>query len=492
MNDKPHQVPESPSQSGTCTLWCLAALAMFTLASGANDLTLGPLVQISDPNPLAGCDDGLRPPGRNSIDAQAEPYLAVNPANPKNIVAVWISGFAQGIIAGVTFDGGRRWQQVPIPALTVCSGGPFLGAADPWVSFAPNGDVYVVCLAFGPFGAIPVAKSTDGGLHWAAPVVLAAYPDKHDQPDKPSITADWTDARFVYAVWDRNNNGNRGEALFSRTTDGGQTWEPARVIYDAGAADHQAFGNQILVLPNGALVDFFTEEKFVFDGSTSNDKLALLSLILSLDKGQTWSAPIRIAVAPLFIVTDPETGNPVQNAGRFALFDVGVDPQTGNLYAIWEDTRFGNGQYGSIAFAMSADGGSTWSTPIRVNQTPTNIAAGNRQAFLPAIAVASDGTIAVSYYDFRFNDPNAGLPTDYWLVHCHPTPLTPATDPRSWTSEVRLTDASFDLERSLIFVDSYFLGDYMGLAAAGSDFVTVFTQTQGTDPDSIFFRRVGQ
>src|SRR5205809_5924244 len=35
-----------------------------------------------------------------------------------------------------------------------------------------------------------------------------------------------------------------------------------------------------------------------------------------------------------------------------------------------------------IAFSMSTDGGLTWSTPIRVNQTPLNIPPLNRQAFL--------------------------------------------------------------------------------------------------------------
>jgi hypothetical protein len=130
-----------------------------------------------------------------------------------------------------------------------------------------------------------------------------------------------------------------------------------------------------------------------------------------------------------------------------------------------------------------------------VNKTPTNIPPGNRQAFLPSIAVAADGTIGVTYYDFRFNDANPGLPTDYWLVHCRPSATSLVTDPANWGSEVRLTDASFDLEKAFQkFLEKgspYFVGDYEGLTTVGNDFLAVWSQPHHTDPDSVFFRRAG-
>ena len=55
-----------------------------------------------------------------------------------------------------------------------------------------------------------------------------------------------------------------------------------------------------------------------------------------------------------------------------------------------------------------------------MNQTPTTIPIGNQQAFTPSVDVAADGTVAVTYYDFRNNTPTpATLPTDYFVVHCH-------------------------------------------------------------------------
>jgi len=110
MNDKLDGWAKGLAQSLTRKLLCLAVATQFAWPAQANHFKRDPLVRISDPYPLAGCDDVLRPPGRNSIDAQPEPYVAVNPANPRNIVAVWIAGFAQRIIVAGFFDGGRRWR----------------------------------------------------------------------------------------------------------------------------------------------------------------------------------------------------------------------------------------------------------------------------------------------------------------------------------------------------------------------------------------------
>jgi hypothetical protein len=191
------------------------------------------------------------------------------------------------------------------------------------------------------------------------------------------------------------------------------------------------------------------------------------------------------------LVVDPKTAQFVSDPFNPSF---AMDRRNGNLYAVWEDGRFSNFQYPDTAFAMSADGGLTWSAPIRVNQTPLNIPSANRQAFFPSIAVAADGTIGVSYYDFRFNGPDAGLPTDRWLVLCHPSSAKPATNPANWGSEVRLTESSFNMEAVVAKIlnqkDRFFIGDYFGLATAGDDFVSVFTQPDHDNVNSIYFRRV--
>ena len=168
-----------------------------------------------------------------------------------------------------------------------------------------------------------------------------------------------------------------------------------------------------------------------------------------------------------------------------------VDPNSGNLYAVWIDGRFSNFQYNSIALSMSSDGGFTWSQPIQVNQTPSTVPPIDRQAWNPTVAVAADGTVAVSYYDFRNNTGGPGALTDYWMAFCHPSASAPATSPANW-SEVRLTNTSFNLEQAPArFAGDFFLGDYEGLKAVGNDFVAVWGMPDGTssNQESIFFRR---
>src|SRR5262249_36968483 len=200
-----------------------------------------------------------------------------------------------------------------------------------------------------------------------------------------------------------------------------------------------------------------------------------IAVMRSTNHGRSWSSlSIAVPMLPVSqpnstgwnLIVDPETGLYVHDAGDPAF---AMDPQNGNLYAVWEDSRFSNGQINEIAFSMSSDGGQTWSDPIRINQTPQNIPLLNRQAFLPSVAVLADGTVGVSYYDFRFNDPNPGLPTDYWLAQCHPSAANSPTNSASWGNEVRLTPNSFNMESVFLFPEgNYFLGDYVGGLVASS------------------------
>lgn len=466
----------------------LLAFALFPglFARPAISQELPQLVELSRPNAVGSCDTGFKAFGTWPIEEAQEPVVVVSPVHPDNIVTAWIQGPAQDIIAAVSLDGGQTWQSVPIP-LTVCSGGSFVFTDDPWLSFAPNGDLYVVAGAGHTLAdaGIVVMKSGDGGLHWSAPLMVpgSLTPDPH-----ASLTADPKDARFVYALWHN---------LFSRTTDGGLTWELARTIVPQ--APHWQSGfvqfSQILVLPNGTLLDIYDFRKF---SKQQPDKPVIsLQVRRSTDRGQTWSAPGKaVSITPLLrangiSVVDPKTGQFVSDITNASF---AMDRGNGNLYAVWEDGRFSNFQYNDTAFAMSADGGLTWSAPIRVNRTPLDISPPNRQAFFPSIAVAEDGTIGVSYYDFRFNDPNPGLPTDRWLVLCHPSSAKPATNPANWGSEVRLTESSFNMEavvaKILNMKDRFFIGDYFGLATAGNDFVSVFIQPDHDNVTSTFFRRV--
>jgi hypothetical protein len=505
-----------------------ASLAAAVGLAGAAPFTPGPLVQVSGASPFLGCtaDNVAGQTGTVSLNSEVEPWIDVNPTDPDNLVGAfqqdrWSNGGARGLLAGVSFDGGSSWTSVVIPGISDCSGGIYDRTTDPWVSFGPNGVVHQLALSFndvappfveGPGGdfdhALLASKSTDGGLTWSAPVEVIRDLDANVFNDKQTITADPGDANFVYAVWDRlvfppserasviagfRTAAFRGPAWFSRTTNGGETWEPARLIFDPGQQS-QTIGNQIVVLPDGDLVNIFDLIK-ITRGALPRGAFFNVALIRSEDQGVTWGPQARNRkVSPIVVdrlatigVTDPETGDPVRTGDIIP--DIAVGPG-GDLYAVWQDARPNGNQADAVVVSRSNDGGFTWSRFAKVNKTPTNIPIGNQQAFTPSVHVAADGTVAVTYYDFRNNDSATDLKTDYFIVHCHPIAPTGCTSPGDWGDEIRLSDVSFDM-RQAPFAGGFFTGDYEGLSAANNAFTPFFSQSHPGDPASIFFRSVG-
>jgi hypothetical protein len=92
-------------------------------------------------------------------------------------------------------------------------------------------------------------------------------------------------------------------------------------------------------------------------------------------------------------------------------------------------------------------------------------------AFNATVEVSEDGTVGVLYYDFRSNTAAPGLPTDAFLAHSHNGGAT-------W-SEQHLA-GPFDMENAP-FARGYFLGDYQGLTAIGTDFLAFFSVSTAAD-----------
>jgi hypothetical protein len=462
--------------------------------------------KVSGASPFASCTADAGQTATNFPNTEVEPWVDVNPTNTDNIVATWqqdrwSDGGSRGLVAGVSNNGGKNWSEVVIPKVSACSGNAsYLRASDPWLSFAPNGDLYHIALSANggitaagfPNSAVLVSKSTDGGSTWGDPISLRADNGPNILNDKESVTADPKNSHYAYAVWDRLDNagnadpvqvflhaiGSRGPTWFSRTTNGGESWEPARRIYDPGEVN-QTIGNQIVVRPNGDLFDFFD---VIFTFKNSNQIRGFnVGFIRSSDKGATWSGAKIIDKLNRVTVRDPDNGRIVRTADFNP--DVAVDPASGNLYAVWQDGRFSGGARSDIAFTMSTDGGSSWSPTVKLDQNSAGTS-----AFLPSVHVAADGTVGVSYYDFRNNTPATGLPTDHWFLHCHSN--TDCSDPANWAENH--IDGGFDTEKFPTPGGRFFPGDYLGLTAIGNSFGSLYIKSGSTSPSAdAFWATVG-
>ena len=229
----------------------------------------------SGPSPfLLNCDGGSTT-GTLYQNAEVEPYLAVDPTNPANLIGVWqqdrwSNGSARGLMSARSADGGQTWVRTPLP-VSLCGGGTFANggnytrATDPWVTFSPDGTAYAMSLsttgasfAAGSVNAMLVVRSTDRGSTWSAPITLIRDGSGFFN-DKNTITADPLNAAFVYATWTRLLTGDAGgPTWFVRSVNFGANWESARPIYDPGPAS-QTIGNVIVVSPNGMLFNLFTQ-----------------------------------------------------------------------------------------------------------------------------------------------------------------------------------------------------------------------------------------
>ena len=496
------------------------ALALAVAASPV--LAAGAIHQVTNAgnDPYAACTAGSA--GLNYPRSEVEPFGSVNPTNPGNIVSVvqqdrWSNGGAHGLVAGVSANGGSSWSVVPLPFSACAAGAPadlqYERASDPWVSFGPGtaanpgsgATAYAISLSFNQSAGkngntIGAAVSFNGGATWTRAQSLHAdaqtgvpipVPDSNFQVfhDKESVTADPTRPGWAYAVWDAllgpnanidadiHSSSFTDDTLFSRTTDFGATWSPVRVINTSAhpsTQNNQTIGNIIVVDPRtGTLYNFFDQIYNTGSNSGGNpggahgDNAAFQK---STDGGLTWTDAQLIAPQNDVGVADPNNVDPRTDTAP-APFRVGnglpaptVDPETGDLYVVWEDARFSG--HDETVITRSTDGGATWTTPKRVS-TPGG------PAFTPTVAVLDSGqagvagTVGVTYYQLGATSSGSS-PTTY-LIKRFAGAAVSSGDPASIDTGVAATtvlgpfnmlDAPFAL--------GYFTGDYEALLTTGA------------------------
>jgi Neuraminidase (sialidase) len=256
-----------------------------------------------------------------------------------------------------------------------------------------------------------------------------------------------------------------GDARFSRSVDGGKSLSNPVIIHSSPAGK-AVVESRLALLSDGTLLDVFGEPPA--QPMTAPQQTFATR---STDHGRTWSQPVRITTVGQDPILDPDTGKPQYDF--CCLFGVAVAP---NDHAYLAYTGVAGRKSGRVLVASSTNGGKTW-------RRPRTVASIHAQTLQPAIAVARDGTVGITWYDFRNDKPrDKALTTDYWFAY--------SRDGGKRWHEHHL-GGPFDLRTSRRTGRP--VGVYQGLAGLRHGFAATFIQAKPQakhGSEDVFFARI--
>ena len=311
--------------------------------------------------------------GQNIVgDAANEPSIAVDPTNPNRMVIGWrqfdtiYNNFRQAGWA-YTHDDGQTWT---FPGVIE----PGVFRSDPVLDADAEGNFYYLSLTSSGYEFwCHLFKSTDGGVSWDSGTY--AYGG-----DKEWFVIDRTDGigrGNVYSYWTQYWS-ICYPGHFTRSTDGGQSFEPCIQV----AANPQ--WGTMAVGPDGEL--YVCGDGFIVaKSSNAQDPNQAVQWdfyrFVDLDGGLAFGG-------------GPNPGGLLGQA--WIAVDHSNGPTRGNVYLLASVDPPGPDPM-DVMFSRSTDGGYTWSSPVRVNDDANDFA----YQWFGTMAVAPNGRIDVIWNDTR-------------------------------------------------------------------------------------------
>lgn len=341
-----------------------------------------------------------------------------------NRTGIYHVGFA------ASSDGGLTWSDD-----TVLTEPTYSEDGDPVIGIDDSGVVYYFWLSFNRSnnsGDIFLTKSYDGGVTWG-PFVCVTPNSPTSLDDKPWATIDGYN---IYVTW--YEYGASGNLKFTRSTDRGATWSTGVAVGSGG---------------NGT-TPFRGTDSTIYVGWGFQD----VKLNKSTDMGRTWQGQHTI----IPVTWNP--GNTPYRINNIPCFKTSNDRT--KLYVVFADSRLRSGQL-DVFFSSSTDEGQTWSTPVKVNDTPAN---DTTHQFYTWMAVDPYDRIHVVWHDTR-----AGGRIGQYYAY--------STDfGQTWSQNYRASDTAA--------YANTFIGDYTA-CAADSHFVYALWCDARRAPDNpdVFFTK---
>jgi hypothetical protein len=349
----------------------------------------------------------------HALGLQTEVAVAVNPSNPRVLVAASNETLEPEIRVYSSTNGGRTWRSERGPLLNpdTCAWG------DPSVAIAPNGRQYVaytekaVCSQGPDLTPYLVVASRPGpGDPWLLRrVTKPAVPFGFD--DKPAITVgrDGT----AYAAWSRLLGRKYQTTVISSSRDGGRTWTPptpvdrrlvqpqlvsltagaGRNLYIAGVDAKGIWvgrstdgGRRFEIrhaapLPGSQAATCIVFGKFVIPQqavrctgpnpsvTTTGNRVYVTYATVGADESQNVAiAAFDSALKPLFRAP---VGPVKKKTDQFWPISA-VDPRTGVLWACYYDTTGDQARKSAWFSCTKSRDGRRWTTPVRAARSSAN------------------------------------------------------------------------------------------------------------------------
>ncbi len=381
----------------------------------------------------------------NTLSAQYPNVMISNTNDPEEVTIRINPKNTNQVVAGSNLDnvfrsndGGVTWTQT---FLTDPTNGVW---GDPIVFTDTIGDFYYSHLSNPASGGswvdrIVFTKSTDGGATWWPNGTYTGLNGTKVQ-DKEGIVVNPI-TNEIYVTWTQfdaygsSAPSDSSIILFSKSNDGGLTWStPIRISKDAGDcvdSDNTMEGAVPCVGPAGEIY-------VVWAGPNG------LVFNKSIDDGVTWMVQ-ETAVTSMPGGWDYNiAGLQRCNGLPQTICDRSGGVNNGTIYVNWTDQRNGTTDT-DVWFLKSTDGGTTWSTPVRVNDDVAG-----RQQFLTWMDVDKvTGNIYCVFYDRRNFSPTSQQ-TDVYMAR--------SIDGGNTFSNYKINQTSF------IPSPTVFFGDYTGIS----------------------------
>ena len=356
---------------------------------------------------------------------------------------------------GYSEDGGQHFKDAGV--IPPVFGGVNLG--DPSLTVDGRGNFYFAQISLNSKGQafVGVAKSDDEGKTFDPPVDASrSITSSNSFQDKEWITSDASGGPHdgsVYVAW-TNISSQGGIIAFSRSRDGGRRFEPAIPLSPAGGF---AQGATAQVGPEGEI--YVAWEDMLAPG---------IRISKSTDGGRSFGAEGIGNKLVTRVVPIGQPGAPATCSGRrilkgyidaaFEFPSLAVNPTNGEVYLVYASNPPGLDQ-SDIFFVRSADGGHSWSQPVRVNDDHSS-----NDQFMPAISTSANGSLSIIWYDRRGDPDNLKFNVYRAVSTDGGRSFRPNERVSSVPSAVPPLDPNFDLGRPC------YMGDYIGIAADADSF----------------------